>query len=172
MTEFLTSPTPTESFPKENFEVFTEMTPEEFKWIMLGYVDYKVVRVSPELIEKLRKYSTKSSKNRTREQFSVQLSDLKKKEVYKGLSNDEIRDLDSQKILWELQNGDISIDDMIVVRSTKKQNRIFGVAYVITINGKQKVRYYIRYSTLKEKTEKAQRVIDVMTERVNRILQK
>jgi hypothetical protein len=61
---------------------------------------------------------------------------------------------------------------MIVVRSTKKQNRILGVAYVITINGKQKVRYYIRYSTLMEKTEKAQRVIDVMTERVNRILQK
>ena len=124
MTEYLDSPNPTESFPEENFEVFSDITPEQFKSIVLMYADSKIVRVSPELIEELGKYNDKSIRQKAREKFAVRLADFKKKEVYKNLSNEEICTIESQKIIDELEKYAKHINNIVLIQSTKEKRRI------------------------------------------------
>ncbi len=159
-------------YPQDKFDLYTGVEREDFYKVLL-WLDWKIIRVSPELLADLRKFNSKKwSKKHPNREYDVKLEKYKKNPKYKWRSNSQIKDIDTKylrELWWFAEKGDI-IEDAVVVISQKEQTRILAIAYKINKNGIVKIRCYVRYSTLIEKRQKAQRVIAVISERFWNVL--
>lgn len=161
------------SFDKEGIDLYTEVTKTDLYKVVLS-LESKIVRVSPELLRDLIDFNQrKHSKENPWRHYSPDLASFKKAKKYNGRDNKYVLELDRLKYLTELghfANKNELVQDMMLVIS-QKTGKVLGIWYKILKWDMQKVRCYIRYSTLSEKRQKAETVIELMSQRYEKIFE-
>ncbi len=149
------------------FDVFTWVEKSELYTFALS-IESKIVRVSPELLRDLAEFNQRRfSQKHPDKKFVPNLSSYKKAQKYSWKDNEYVMELDRIKYLaelWLYWEPWEEIKDTVLVISTKS-NRILWIWYKVLKWGKERVRCFVRYSTLTEKRQKAELVIQEISQR-------